>query len=253
MAQSQAPSREWTPRQFKKRDSGNPKRSKHEKKKDGAGVRNSRKAIRAYSLGEEIANSITHGVGALLAIAAIPLCVVAAVRSGGGLHLLAALVYSIFMLLEYVMSTLYHAIAAEKAKRVFKVLDHSAIYLFIAASYSPYCLVTLVDCHGVVLFAFVWAVAVIGGIAESFWVFRPRWISAVLYLCLGWSVVWFIPQLWALLPAPGFWLLLAGGLCYSIGCIFYVLKKVPYMHSIFHVWILAGSVCQFLSICLFVL
>lgn len=253
MAQSQAPSREWTPRQFKKRDSGNPKRSKHEKKKDGAGVRNSRKAIRAYSLGEEIANSITHGVGALLAIAAIPLCVVAAVRSGGGLHLLAALVYSIFMLLEYVMSTLYHAIAAEKAKRVFKVLDHSLIYLFIAASYSPYCLVTLVDCHGVVLFAFVWAVAIIGVIAESFWVFRPRWISAVLYLCLGWSVVWFIPQLWALLPAPGFWLLLAGGLCYSIGCIFYVLKKVPYMHSIFHVWILAGSVCQFLSICLFVL
>lgn len=81
MAQSQAPSREWTPRQFKKRDSGNPKRSKHEKKKDGAGVRNSRKAIRAYSLGEEIANSTTHGVGALLAIAAIPLCVVAAVRS----------------------------------------------------------------------------------------------------------------------------------------------------------------------------
>lgn len=81
MAQSQAPSREWTPRQFKKRDSGNSKRSKHEKKKDGAGVRNSRKAIRAYSLGEEIANSITHGVGALLAIAAIPLCVVAAVRS----------------------------------------------------------------------------------------------------------------------------------------------------------------------------
>ena len=253
MAQSQAPSREWTPRQFKKRDSGNPKRSKHEKKKDGAGVRNSRKAIRAYSLGEEIANSITHGVGALLAIAAIPLCVVAAVRSGGGLHLLAALVYSIFMLLEYVMSTLYHAIAAEKAKRVFKVLDHSFIDLFIAASYSPYCLVTLVDCHGVVLFAFVWAVAIIGVIAESFWVFRPRWISAVLYLCLGWSVVWFIPQLWALLPAPGFWLLLAGGLCYSIGCIFYVLKKVPYMHSIFHVWILAGSVCQFLSICLFVL
>lgn len=212
------------------------------------------KALRAYSLGEEIANSITHGVGALLAIAAMPASALLRlfVRAAACICL-PALVYSIFMLLEYVMSTLYHAIAAEKAKRVFKVLDHSFIYLFIAASYSPYCLVTLVDCHGVVLFAFVWAVAIIGVIAESFWVFRPRWISAVLYLCLGWSVVWFIPQLWALLPAPGFWLLLAGGLCYSIGCIFYVLKKVPYMHSIFHVWILAGSVCQFLSICLFVL
>ena len=127
MAQSQAPSREWTPRQFKKHGSDNPKRSKREKKND-ATSRDSRKAIRAYSLGEEIANSITHGVGALLSIAAIPLCVVAAVHSGGGLHLLAALVYSIFMLLEYVMSTLYHAIAVEKAKRVFKVLDHSFIY-----------------------------------------------------------------------------------------------------------------------------
>lgn len=254
MVQSQANSKEWTPRQFKKSASSKPKRPKREKKPaPDAAERNSGKTIRAYSLGEEIANSVTHGIGALLAIAAIPLCIVAAVRSGGGLHLAAALVYSIFMLLEYVMSTLYHAIAAEKAKRVFKVLDHSFIYLFIAASYSPYCLVTLVDCHGVALFAFVWVVAIAGVVAESFWVFRPRWISAVLYLLLGWSVVWFIPQLWALLPAAGFWLLLAGGLCYSVGCIFYVLKKVPYMHSVFHLWILAGSVCQFLSICLYVL
>lgn len=254
MAQSQANSKEWTPRQFKKSASSKPKRPKREKEPaPDAAERNSGKTIRAYSLGEEIANSVTHGIGALLAIAAIPLCIVAAVRSGGGLHLAAALVYSIFMLLEYVMSTLYHAIAAEKAKRVFKVLDHSFIYLFIAASYSPYCLVTLVDCHGVALFAFVWVVAIAGVVAESFWVFRPRWISSVLYLLLGWSVVWFIPQLWALLPAAGFWLLLAGGLCYSVGCIFYVLKKVPYMHSVFHLWILAGSVCQFLSICLYVL
>ena len=254
MAQSQAGRSEWVPRQFKKSASEKPKRPKREKKqKEPRRNRDSAKAIRAYSVGEEIANSVTHGIGALLAIAAIPLCIVAAVHSGGGLHLVAALVYSIFMLLEYVMSTLYHAISAEKAKRVFKVLDHSFIYLFIAASYSPYCLVTLVDYSGVALFVFVWVVAIAGVVAESFWVFRPRWISAVLYLLLGWSVVWFIPQLWALLPAAGFWLLLAGGLCYSIGCIFYVLKNIPYMHSVFHLWILAGSVCQFLSIFLFVL
>lgn len=212
-----------------------------------------KKSVREYTLGEEIANSITHGIGALLAIAAIPLCVIKAVGSGEPLHLVAALIYSIFMLLEYVMSTLYHAISAERAKRVFKVLDHSFIYLFIAASYTPYCLITLVDGVGVGLCIFVWAVALAGVAAESFWVFRPRWLSALLYLCLGWAVVAFIPQLYALLAPPAFWLLLAGGLCYSIGCIFYVLKKVPYMHSIFHVWIVAGSVCQFLSIVPFVL
>lgn len=215
--------------------------------------RKSDQSVYEYTIGEEIANSVTHGIGALLAIAAIPICVVTAVGSGGGLHLLAALVYSIFMLLEYVMSTLYHALRPQRAKRVFKVLDHSFIYLFIAASYSPYCLITLAQGWGIPLFIFVWVVALIGVAAEAFWVFRPRWISAVLYLLLGWSVIVFVPDLYALLPAPGFWLLLAGGLCYSVGCIFYVLKKVPYMHSIFHVWILAGSICQFLSIVLFVL
>lgn len=208
--------------------------------------------VREYTTGEEIANSVTHGVGALLAIAAIPISIVAAVHSDAALAVPAALVYSIFMLLEYLMSTLYHALTAPRAKRVFKVLDHSFIYLFIAASYSPYCLVTLVDVNGIALFAFVWVVAIVGVAAEAFWVFRPRWISAVLYLALGWAVVAFLPQLYSLLAGPGFWLLLAGGLCYSAGCIFYVLKKVRYMHSIFHVWILAGSICQFLSIVLFV-
>lgn len=215
--------------------------------------RKSHQSIYEYTIGEEIANSVTHGIGALLAIAAIPICVVTAVGSGGGLYLLAALIYSIFMFLEYTMSTLYHALRPQRAKRVFKVLDHSFIYLFIAASYTPYCLITLAQGWGIPLFIFVWVVAVIGVAAEAFWVFRPRWISAVLYLLLGWSVVVCIPELYALLPAPGFWLLFAGGLCYSVGCIFYVLKKVPYMHSIFHVWILAGSICQFLSIVLFVL
>lgn len=209
--------------------------------------------VREYSLGEEVANSITHGIGALLAIAAIPICVVTAVGSGGGMSLLAALVYSIVMLLEYLMSTLYHALAVPRAKRVFKVLDHSFIYLFIAASYTPFCLITLADVGGLWLGLFVWIVAVVGVAAEAFWVFRPRWVSAVLYLALGWAVVAFMPQLFALLPVPGFWLLLAGGLCYTVGCIFYVLKKVRYMHSIFHLWILAGSVCQFLSIVLYVL
>lgn len=212
------------------------------------------KSVYDYTVGEEIANSVSHGVGAALAIAAIPICIVVAVSHGGGLHLAAALIYSIFMFLEYTMSTLYHAIQVEKAKRVFKVLDHSFIYLFIASCYSPYCLITMVNGWGLQLFAFVWALALVGVVFEAFWTYRPRWISAVLYLLLGWSVIWFVPDLYALLPAPAFWLLVAGGLCYSVGAAFYIAtKKVRYMHFVFHLWILAGSVCQFLSIVLFVL
>ena len=114
-------------------------------------------------------------------------------------------------------------------------------------------MISLADSNGIVLCAFVWVLAVIGVACEAFWVFRPRWISAVLYLALGWSIVGFLPALIQAIPAAGLWLLVAGGLCYSVGCVFYVLKKIPYMHSIFHLWVVAGSVLQFLAIALYVM
>ena len=207
-----------------------------------------------YTLGEEIFNAVTHGVGALLAIAAIPLCVVQAVTHGAGLLLAAALIYSITMVVEYLMSTLYHAIAVPAAKRVFKVLDHCGIYLYIAGCYAPYCLVTLINNKGIPLCIFVWVVALAGIVAEAFWVNRPRWISALLYLMQGWAVVVCIPALWTLLDPVGFWLLVVGGICYTIGAVFYTCtKKKKYMHSVFHLWVLAGSIFQFFSIYLFVL
>lgn len=207
-----------------------------------------------YTLGEEIFNAVTHGVGALLAIAAIPLCVVQAFTHGAGLLLAAALIYSITMVVEYLMSTLYHAIAVPAAKRVFKVLDHCGIYLYIAGCYAPYCLVTLINNNGIPLCIFVWVVALAGIVAEAFWVNRPRWISALLYLMQGWAVVVCIPALWTLLDPVGFWLLVVGGICYTIGAVFYTCtKKKKYMHSVFHLWVLAGSIFQFFSIYLFVL
>ncbi len=243
----------WTPSQFKPRTMAEARAASDQPAGTSANESNKQHNVREYTLGEEIFNSVTHGVGALLAIAAIPLCIIMAVNHGGGVNLAAAIIYSVTMLVEYLMSTLYHAIAVDKAKRVFKVLDHSAIYLFIAGSYTPYCLISLADNGGGILCAVVWGLAAVGVACEAFWVFRPRWVSAVLYLLLGWCVVWYLPPLIAILPAPGLWLLVAGGICYSIGCIFYVLKKIPYMHSIFHIWILAGSVCQFFSIFLYVL
>lgn len=218
-----------------------------------ASASNKARNVREYTLGEEVANSVSHGVGALLAIAAIPILVVTSVGRGGGVSLLAALVYTLTMFLEYTMSTLYHAIAVDRAKRVFKVLDHSCIYLFIAGTYTPFCLVTLAGSHGLVLCAFVWAIAVAGVACEAFWVFRPRWVSAVLYLAMGWCIVWFLPDLMSSIAVPGLQLLVAGGVCYSVGCVFYVLKRIPYMHTVFHLLVLAGSILHFLAIALYVL
>ena len=211
-------------------------------------------AVPHYTVGEEIMNSVTHGVGCLLGIAGLVLLIVfAALRGGGPAHMAAAIVYGVSIILEYLASTLYHAIQPAGAKRVFRIIDHSCIYLFIAGSYTPFCLISLADSNGIVLCAFVWVLAVIGVACEAFWVFRPRWISAVLYLALGWSIVGFLPALIQAIPAAGLWLLVAGGLCYSVGCVFYVLKKIPYMHSIFHLWVVAGSVLQFLAIALYVM
>ncbi|MDR1422720.1 MAG: hemolysin III family protein [Coriobacteriales bacterium] len=219
----------------------------------GAPTLKESKSVREYRTGEEIVNSISHGVGILLSIAALPILIVIAHAHGGGIRLFVALVYGLTMLLEYTMSTLYHALTNETAKKVFKILDHSFIYLFIAGTYTPFCLITLANTGGVWLALFVWLVALAGVACEAFWVFRPRWIAAVLYLLLGWSVIIYVPTLVNLLPSTGLWLLLGGGLCYSVGCLFYILKKIPYMHSVFHLWVLAGSICQFLATAFFVL
>ena len=215
--------------------------------------RSGKKPVREYTLGEEIFNAVTHGVGAGLAVAALVLLIVKSVSDGGGILLAAALVYGIAQLLEYLMSTLYHALAAERAKRVFKVLDHSGIYLLIAGTYTPYCLITLGHVGGVWLAAFVWAVSLVGIAFEAFWTYRPRWISAVLYVALGWSIVFFIPTLFAELAPAGFWLLVAGGISYTVGAVFYIFKKVRYMHSVFHLFVLAASCLQFFSVYFFVI
>lgn len=209
--------------------------------------------VKEYTLGEEIANSITHGVGAGLSIAALVLLIVKSVMDGGGILLLSGLFFGISLLIEYLMSTMYHALAHEGAKRVFKVLDHSGIYLLIAGTYTPYCLITLMPFGGFWLFLVVWILAVLGIAFEAFWTFRPRWISAILYIIMGWCIIAYIPTLFANLAPAGFWLLLSGGFCYTLGAVFYILKKIKFMHSIFHIFVLAGSILQFLSVYLFVI
>jgi hemolysin III len=213
----------------------------------------SAKPRRSYSLGEEIANAITHGLGVGLSIAALVLLVLVAATKGNGWHLASSIVYGVTLLLLYLASTLYHSIPGEKARHVFKIIDHSAIYMLIAGTYTPFTLVTLRDSGGWWLFGIVWSLAAAGIALEAFWVYRPKWVSAAVYLGMGWLVVTAIGPLIANLPAPGVWLLAAGGLAYTFGTIFYILKRIPYMHAVWHLFVLAGSVCHFLAVMLFVL
>ncbi len=208
-----------------------------------------------YTVGEEIANSVTHGIGVALSIAALVIMIVKA--AVGGAHpasLASALVFGISLILEYLASTLYHAIAPQGAKRVFRIIDHSCIYVLIAGSYTPFCLVTLADAGGIPLCIAVWAIAAAGILFEAFMRERqPRWVTVAIYLAMGWLVVFRLPQLLELLHPTALVLLALGGVCYTAGTVFYVLKKIRYMHSIFHLWVLAGSVLQFLAVVLFVI
>lgn len=226
----------------------------------GAPVKAAARAVKRhippqYTLGEEIANSITHGIGAALAVAALVVMIVkAAVAGSHPASLASAIIFGIALILEYLASTLYHAIAPAAAKRVFRIIDHSCIYVLIAGTYTPFCLITLGEAGGIPLCIAVWVIAIAGVLFEAFMRERqPHWLTAVMYVAMGWLVVFRLPQLMAALHPTALVLLAAGGVCYTIGAVFYVLKKIRYMHTVFHVWVLAGSVLQFLAVVLFVI
>ncbi|MGC4120103.1 MAG: hemolysin III family protein [Myxococcales bacterium] len=206
-----------------------------------------------YTVGEEIANAVTHGLGAAVAVAGLTLMVVFAWLWGDGWCLAGAIVFGVALILQYVFSALYHAIPFAKAKHVLKVLDHTSIYLLIAGTYTPFTLITLRDVGGMWLFAAIWSIAVAGVAAEAFWVYRPRWVSAAGFIPMGWSIIFLINPLLERLPRAGIGLLVAGGLVYTLGTIFYVLKKVKWMHAVWHLFVIGGSVCHFLAVLMYVL
>jgi hemolysin III len=208
---------------------------------------------RQYSLGEEIANAITHGLGVGLSIAAFIALVLLARAYGTTLHVVSVAVYGATLVLLYSASTLYHSLSNTRACKVFKIIDHASIYLLIAGTYTPFTLVTLRGPWGWSLFGVVWGLAVLGVALEALWVYRPKWLSGVVYLGMGWLIVVAIKPLLAALPPAGWQLLLAGGLAYTFGVVFYVLKRVPYMHAVWHLWVLAGSACHFFAVLFYVL
>ena len=213
------------------------------------------KELPLYTLGEEIANSITHGIGVLLGTAGLVLLIVKAALGGANpAHMASAIVFGVSMILEYLASTLYHAIQVPGAKRIFRIIDHSCIYLLIAGSYTPFLLVTLEPYGGIVMFVVIWALCFAGISFEIIGRQRqPRWVTILIYLIMGWLVVFRLPQLVAALEPLALALLVVGGLCYTIGCAFYLMKSIRYMHSVWHLWVLAGSIFIFMVVILFVI
>lgn len=206
-----------------------------------------------YSAREEVANVVTHGLGAVLSVAGLAILVLFSAMYGTARHVTTTAVFGAMLIFLYTASTVYHAVRGPRAKHVAKILDHAAIYLLIAGTYTPFTLVTLRGPWGWGLFAAVWTFAVAGIALEAAWVYRPKWISAVVFLLMGWMVTLASRQLAAALPRNGLTLLVAGGLVYSLGTAFYVMKRVRYMHAVWHVFVLGGSVCHFLAVALYVI
>ncbi len=206
-----------------------------------------------YSIGEEIAHAVTHGIGALLSIAGLVVLVVFASLYGNAWHITSSSVYGATLILLYTASTLYHGIPQPAVKRVLRRLDHAAIFLLIAGTYTPFTLVNLRGGWGWTLFGLVWGFAILGVVLETALKRRIKWLSLTLYLGLGWLVLIAIGPLLDSVATGGLILLLAGGLCYSLGVVFYVWKRLAYHHAVWHLFVMAGSLLHFFSIFFYVL
>lgn len=206
-----------------------------------------------YSVGEEIAHAVTHGVGAFAAVAGLAVLVAKAALYGSAIHVVAVSVFGAALVLMYSASTLFHSIPLPRTKQVLRVIDHCCIYILIAGSYTPFTLVTLQGAWGWGLFALVWGLAAVGIVFKIFTTGRFEKLSLAIYLGMGWCALVAVKPLMATLPTGGLWLLLAGGLAYSFGVIFYIWERLPYHHAIWHGFVLAGSVLHYFAILLYVL
>lgn len=209
--------------------------------------------IYQQSLSEEIANTITHGIGLLLSISGLVLLVVFASIHGTAWHIVSFSIFGTGMIMVYTSSTLFHAIRDIKIKSTLNIVDHSSVFILIAATYTPFTLVSIRGPWGWSIFGVIWTAAITGIILKFFFIGKNRKLSALLYVAMGWMMLIAIKPLYNSLPTPGFWLLLSGCFTYSIGVIFYLWRKLPFGHSIWHLFVLGGTICHFFAVILYVL
>ncbi len=202
---------------------------------------------------QELANSLTHGLGTALAVTALVLMVVFAALRGSARHVVGASLFGACLVVLYAMSTLYHAFRGPRVKRVFHILDHAAIFLLIAGTYTPFCLATLRGPWGWSLFGLVWGLAALGIALKAVFGPRLRWLSTLVYVAMGWLVLIALGPLSRALPAGGLLALFGGGVFYTAGVAFYLWKRLVYHHAVWHVFVILGSACHVVAVLGFVI
>jgi len=210
-------------------------------------------ALARYTFKEEIANSVTHGIGTALSIAGLIVLVSFAAIKGDAWRVVSFSVYGGTMVVLYLISAIYHGFRGPKVKHVFHVLDHAAIYLLIAGTYTPFALVNLRGGWGWSLFGIIWGLAAAGILFKVFWFGRLHILSIAIYLIMGWFVIIAIKPILVNIPIGGLIWLLVGGCAYTFGIAFYVWKKLPYHHAIWHLFVMAGSICHFFAMLFYIL
>jgi len=202
---------------------------------------------------EELANGITHGIGLALSIVGLIVLLVLSILRGNAWHIAGCTTFGITLVLLYAASTLYHTVHAARVSRILKILDHAAIYLLIAGTYTPFTLVNLRGFWGWTLFSLVWGLALFGIAWKLIHVERFPIVSTVVYIAMGWIALIAVKPLLAAIPMWGVAWLLAGGLFYTVGVAFYATKRIPYNHAIWHVFVMAGSICHYFAVMFYVL
>jgi len=208
-------------------------------------------SVRLFSLGEEITHAITHGFGAALSIAGLTILVVLAVENGNIYQVVSFSIYGATLVILYLASTLYHGIQQPDAKRIFKIFDHSSIFLLIAGTYTPFLLISIRGALGWTLMVIVWGMAILGVSFKTLFIDRFPKLSVLAYVLMGWLSVVMIKEMLVNIPLGGLIWLAIGGVVYTVGVIFYALQKIPYMHVVWHFFVLGGSICHYFAVLLY--
>jgi hemolysin III len=209
--------------------------------------------IAQYTVLEEILNSVTHGAGALVSIAGLVFLTTYSSMYGQAQHIVSCTVFGISLVLLYTASTLYHSFQKPNIKHILKILDHSCIYVLIAGTYTPFMIVIVRGALGWTLFTIVWSLTISGIIFKAFFVNRFKIVSTLAYILMGWLIIFAIKPLFQTLPGSGIAWLVAGGLAYTLGTIFYAWKTLPFNHAIWHLFVLAGSACHFMAVLFYII
>lgn len=192
---------------------------------------------------EELWNAITHGVGLLMSIPTCVVLIYIAVQSGNGVAIVSNSIFGASLVLLFLMSTLLHSMP-EKYKRIFAILDHSSIYVLIAGTYTPFLLIAIKGVLGIVLLCIVWAIALLGIVFKCLFINKFEVLSLILYIAMGWMIIFAIKPLYEFLHFDGFTVLLSGGLLFTFGAVFYAWRKLPFNHAIWHLFVIAGCACM---------